>query len=116
MDVPTAGPKEGNPTPFLYTHVRAALKRTFSAAVLSVLVAVSLSQVRQPPSSGDESLRKYVGIYQWGPDHFIYLQMWSEFTGKNDLVAFDESGEVRTLFPAEGGGFVTGPGAAVPDP
>jgi len=116
MNVPTAGPKEANATSFLNAHVRAALRRTFSAAVLSALVAVSLSQVTQPPSSGDQSLGKYVGTYQWGPDHFVYLQMWSEFRGKNDLVTFDESGEVRTLFPVEGGGFVTGPGAAVPDP
>jgi hypothetical protein len=27
--------------------------------------------------------------------------MWREFRGKNDLVAFDESGEIRTLFPAD---------------
>ena len=51
-----------------------------------------------------------------GTGSLVYLQMWSEFRGKNDLVAFDESGEVRTLFPAEDGGFVTGPGVAVPDP
>ena len=118
MDVPTAGPprKEANATPFLKAHVHAALRRTSSAAVLSALVAVSLSQVTQPPSSGDQSLSKYVGMYQWGPDHFVYLQMWSELRGKNDLVAFDESGEVRTLFPAEEGKFVAGPGAAVSDP
>jgi hypothetical protein len=30
------------------------------------------------------------------------IQMWSEFTGKNQLVAFDESGEVRTLYPMDG--------------
>lgn len=116
MDVLTAGPKEANPTLLLSAHVRAALRRTFSAAVLSALVAVSLSQVTQPSSSGDQSLRKYVGTYQWGPDRFVYLQMWSEFRGKNDLVAFDESGEVHTLFPAGDGRFVTGPGAAVPEP
>jgi hypothetical protein len=42
--------------------------------------------------------------------------MWSEFRGKNDLVAFDESGEVRTMFPAGDGSFVAGPAAAVPTP
>jgi pimeloyl-ACP methyl ester carboxylesterase len=117
MDVPTAGPprKEVNAMSSKGLFCT-TLRRTFSAAVLSALAAVALSQVTQPPSIDDQSLRKYVGTYEWGPDHFVYLQMWSEFRGKNDLVAFDESGEVRTLFPAEGGGFVTGPGAAVPDP
>ena len=39
--------------------------------------------------------------------------MWSEFAGKNQLVAFDESGEVRTLYPTADDRFFTGPGAAV---
>ena len=85
-------------------------------SVLGASVAVSLSQVAPPPSIDDQSPRKYVGTYEWGPDHFVYLQMWSEFSGKNDLVSFDESGQVRTLFPADGGRFVAGPGAAVPNP
>jgi pimeloyl-ACP methyl ester carboxylesterase len=89
---------------------------TFSAAVLSASIVSALSQAAPAPAIDDESLHKYVGTYKWGPDHFVYLQMWNEFRGKNDLVAFDESGEVRTLFPAEGGKFVAGPGAAVPNP
>src|SRR5439155_784226 len=52
--------------------------------------------------------------YQWGRDDFLYLQLWSEFTGKNELVAFDESGEVRTLYPTDRDQFFAGPGAAVP--
>jgi hypothetical protein len=39
--------------------------------------------------------------------------MWSEFTGKNQLVAFDESGEVRVLYPTDDDRFLAGPGAAV---
>ena len=59
-------------------------------------------------------LRGYAGVYQWEPNDFIYIQMWSEFTGKNQLVAFDESGEVRTLYLMDSDRFFAGPGAAVP--
>jgi pimeloyl-ACP methyl ester carboxylesterase len=62
----------------------------------------------------EKILRGYAGVYQWEPNDFVYIQMWSEFTGKNQLVAFDESGEVRTLYPMDGDRFFAGPGAAVP--
>ena len=61
-------------------------------------------------------LREFTGVYQWGPDAFVYLQMWDEFAGfgkPSQLVAFDESGEVRTLYPVEDDRFFAGPGAAV---
>jgi pimeloyl-ACP methyl ester carboxylesterase len=61
-------------------------------------------------------LREFTGVYQWGPDAFLYLQMWDEFAGfgkPSQLVAFDESGEVRTLYPVEDDRFFAGPGAAV---
>src|SRR6185437_1455579 len=45
---------------------------------------------------------------------FVYIQMWSEFAGTNQLLAFDESGEVRTLYPIDDDRFFAGPGAAVP--
>jgi hypothetical protein len=50
-------------------------------------------------STDEEVLREYAGVYQWGPNAFVYLQMWSEFTGTSQLGAFDESGEVRALYP-----------------
>ena len=61
-------------------------------------------------------LREFTGVYQWGPDAFVYLQMWDELAGfgkPSQLVAFDESGEVRTLYPVEDDRFFSGPGAAV---
>jgi pimeloyl-ACP methyl ester carboxylesterase len=60
-----------------------------------------------------EVLREYAGVYQWAPDRFVYLQLWNELAGTNQLVAFDESGEVRTLYPTAPDRFFTGPGAAV---
>jgi pimeloyl-ACP methyl ester carboxylesterase len=39
--------------------------------------------------------------------------LWNELGGTNQLVAFDESGEVRTLYPTGLDRFFTGPGAAL---
>jgi uncharacterized protein len=79
-----------------------------------------VSQV-QPPTAlsvDGERLRTYAGVYQWQPNSFVYLQLWEEFggVGKPTLVAFDESGDVRTLYPSDGDRFTTGPGAAVATP
>ena len=80
--------------------------------------AVVCSALQEPVvRSVDESvLREYAGVYQWAPDAFVYLQLWNEFTGfgkPGQLVAFDESGEVRVLYPAERDTFFTGPGIAI---
>jgi pimeloyl-ACP methyl ester carboxylesterase len=61
-------------------------------------------------------LREYVGAYQWEPNSFLYLQAWNEFSGFTkpvDLVAFDESGQIRVLYPTDYDRFFAGPGAAV---
>lgn len=64
----------------------------------------------------EKLLRDYTGVYRWGPNAFVYLQLWNEFSGfakPSQLVAFDESGEVRTLYPTDPDRFFAGPGAAV---
>ncbi len=64
----------------------------------------------------EKILGEYAGVYQWAPDAFVYLQTWDEFTGfgkPRELVAFDESGEVRTLYPTKRDQFFAGPGMAV---
>jgi hypothetical protein len=89
-----------------------------AATVATVLLAGMIAlPAPQPPAVrpvDEKILREYVGVYQWEPNAFIYLQIWSELTGKNQLVAFDESGEVRTLYPTDADRFFAGPGAAVP--
>src|SRR5215217_6704744 len=84
-----------------------------AACVLGPLVAASSCQPRTSAVS-DEALREYAGVYQLAPDAFLYLQLWSELSGKNQLVAFEESGEVRALYPTDRDRFFAGPGAAVP--
>ncbi len=58
-------------------------------------------------------LREYTGVYRSGPDAFLYLQLWNELAGTDQLVAFAESGDVRTLYPTGPDRFFAGPGAAV---
>jgi pimeloyl-ACP methyl ester carboxylesterase len=80
-------------------------------------VAIPLACSAQAPraaSVDEKTLREYAGVYQWRGNAFLYLQLWNEFTGTNQLVAFDESGEVRTLYPTGHDRFFAGPGAAVP--
>jgi uncharacterized protein len=95
------------------------------AAIGSILATVVLGVVgvhskRQAPAvrAVDEKvLREYTGVYQWGPNAFVYLQMWEEFSGfgKPRLVAFDESGDVRILYQTDDDRFLAGPGIAVPE-
>lgn len=85
--------------------------------VLSALLGTLIARSFQSPAirTVDEaSLREYAGTYQWDRNAFLYVQMWSEFAGTNQLVAFDENGELRTLYPTERDRFFVGPGAAVP--
>src|SRR5258708_17226934 len=89
----------------------------FAATIL--LVVVNAGPARQSPavrSMDEQVLREYTGVYRWDANAFVYLQMWDEFSGfgKPNLVAFDESGEVRTLYPTDRDQFFAAPGAAVP--
>jgi uncharacterized protein len=87
--------------------------------VLTALVTTLIARSLQSPAirAADEAmLREYTGTYQWDRNAFVYLQLWAELTGINQLVAFDETGELRVLFPAEPDRFFTGPGAAIPAP
>ena len=88
--------------------------------VAILLAAVIVRSALRPAVRGldERVLREYAGVYQWDPNAFVYLQMWNEFAGfenSGELVAFDESGRVRTLYatPVEDR-FFTGPGAALP--
>ena len=73
--------------------------RMAAGVILLILMATSPSQTA--PIEGKKALLEYAGVYQWGPSAFVYLQLWAEFTGKQQLVAFDESGDVRVLSPTD---------------
>lgn len=91
-------------------------RHVFTTATVILLGSPVCAEAQAPsvrPLS-EEDLRAYEGVYRWGSNDFVYLQIWNEFTGKSDLVAFDESGDVRVLYPTDQDVFFTGPGAAVP--
>src|SRR5260370_23768364 len=87
-----------------------------TVAIVLLGPAVSAPQAPAVRAVDEKVLREYTGVYRWAPNAFVYLQMWDEFSGfgKPKLVAFDESGEVRTLYPIDRDQFFAGPGAAVP--
>src|SRR5215203_4862956 len=90
------------------------------AAFVSALVAgtIACAAVQTPAirSVDEVALREYAGVYQWGSNAFVYVQLWDEFSGfgkPRQLVAFDESGEIRTLYPTDRDRFFAGPGAGI---
>ena len=100
------------------------MRRTTIVAALLVaavaggaVVARNRSQAPTVLALDENALREYTGVYRWGPDAFVYLQLWNEFTGfdkPGQLVAFDESGVIRVLYPAAADRFFAGPGGAEP--
>jgi uncharacterized protein len=93
-----------------------AITAIIGALLLGGQSGLAAPQARAVRSVDEKTLREYAGAYQWEPNAWLYLQIWSEFTGKNQLVAFDESGEVRVLYPTDTDRFFAGTGAAVPNP
>jgi pimeloyl-ACP methyl ester carboxylesterase len=92
------------------------LVQMLATVLLCAMFAISRPQAPAESAVDEKLLREYTGVYQWEKDGFVYLQMWDEFSGfgKPKLVAFDESGEVRTLYPTDRDHFFAGPGAALP--
>jgi pimeloyl-ACP methyl ester carboxylesterase len=93
-------------------------RKWFVAAgiIFAVLLGASVARWLQTPAirTVDEAiLSQYAGVYQWGPNAFVYLQLWQELTGTNQLVAFDESGEVRALYATAPDQFFAGPSLAI---
>lgn len=86
---------------------------TVATALVVTPIALPALQTPAVRSVDEKVLREYAGVYQWEEDAFLYLQLWNEFTGTDQLVAFDESGEVRTLYPTARDRFFAGPGAAL---
>jgi uncharacterized protein len=89
-----------------------------TVVVVATLVGSVIVRSRQAASIrkvDEATLRGYAGVYAWEQNGYLYLQLWSELSASNQLVAFEETGEVRTLYPTDPDRFFAGPGAAVPD-
>lgn len=95
---------------------RTAIGAAVTAVLVGTMAVRSWLQAPAVRAVEENLLRAYSGVYRWDTNGFLYLQMWEEFSGfgKPSLVAFDEAGEVRTLYPTDRDQFFAGPGAAVP--
>src|SRR5688572_17705683 len=95
---------------------RKAIGAVVGGVLLGTMVGLSAFQTPAVRAVDEKVLREYSGVYRWEPTGYVYLQMWNEFSGvgnPSELVAFDESGKVRTLYPADRDRFFAGPGMAV---
>jgi uncharacterized protein len=93
--------------------------RVIGAYLTLLVLSFPIAACSQSPSvvAVDESkLREYAGAYRWPQGSFVYLQLWSEFTGTQQLVAFDENGEARALYAAGPDWFFTGGGVGLAKP
>ena len=91
------------------------IAETIVAFLLAGWIALAAPQAPTVTAVDEKVLREYTGVYRWERNAFVYLQMWDELSGfgKPQLVAFDESGEIRTLYPTGRDRFFAGPGAAL---
>ena len=95
----------------------AACKQVLFGSVAAGIAALWMGAACHAPMLNDpEVLREYEGAYAWNADAFVYLQLWPELSGTDELVAFDESGKVRTLYPTGSDAFLTGRAAAARAP
>ena len=77
---------------------RTLIKALVAAVVLATPLALSALQTPAVRSTDQTDLGQYTGVYRWDQRSFLYVQIWSELAGTNQLVAFDESGDVRALY------------------
>lgn len=91
-----------------------------TAAVATLLFCTTRVHLHAQPSAGQvvdvRALEELAGVYQWAEGSIVYLQPWNELTGSRQLTAFDEDGDIRTLYPDGDDRFYTGPGAALRSP
>jgi hypothetical protein len=97
-------------------RVGVGLGTVLTIAILGAAIGHVARQAPAVRSIDENVLREYAGVYRWEDNTFLYLQMWNEFSGfdkPSQLVAFDESGDVRVLYPSDHDTFFAGPGAAL---
>jgi pimeloyl-ACP methyl ester carboxylesterase len=86
---------------------------TVGAALLAIVAHGPTFQAPAVRALDEKALREYAGVYRWDSNTYLYIQAWAEINPAIQLVAFDESGEVRTLYPTDRDRFFTGPGLGV---
>lgn len=85
--------------------------------VPAIVTAPSKLQTPTVLTLDERALREYTGVYRWGPNAFVYLQLWNEFIGfdkPSQIMSIDETGEARYLYPTGRDQFFAGAGVALP--
>ena len=59
-------------------RTRIGIGATFGSAFLGALMAHAALQTPAAPAVDETVFREYAGVYQCGPNAFVYLQMWDE--------------------------------------
>src|SRR3954462_1723427 len=97
------------------TRKGVAIGATIVAIVFGALDAISGRQSPIVQPADEKALREYTGVYQWGPNAFVYSQMWDEFSGfgKPQLGGFAGPGAGGPLIRPNRNKFFAGPGAAL---
>lgn len=95
--------------------VFAITRKMLCMMVMLAIFGVASQADEKPVNIDHKTLSEYAGVYQWAPNHFLYIQFWEEL-GKDQLGAFDESGEVRALYALGADKFFVGSGLASPAP
>ena len=64
----------------------------YGGVAIAVLVSATIigSTVRTAGeiTADERTLREYAGAWRWSTEGFVYLQLWNEFAGVNELVAY----------------------------
>src|SRR5262245_24712794 len=76
--------------------------------LLGIAIALIACRASSAPARGSQTFGEYEQAFRWQPDGFLYVQRWNELTGTNELAAFDESGDVRTMYSDGRDRFYTG--------
>ena len=88
-----------------------------SALTIAACSSVPGAQEADRTAPDTSRLRDYAGAYKWDDgDSYLYLQPWAELTGATQLVAFDENGDTRALFPSHTDAFVAGAAIGIAKP
>ena len=86
-------------------------------ALIGAAIARSSLQAPAIRAVDEKALREYAGVYRWGPDSFVYLQLWHEFSGfgkPGQLVASMNRARSACSIQPTAIGSSQVPGAAVP--
>ena len=65
-------------------RVRPAIVGTVATVFVGAVMAASFLQAPVVRVVEEKVLREYAGVYEWGPNAFVYLQIWNELMARTN--------------------------------